>query len=345
MTPRGVRRWSFSGVCVLVAGSLWGLCLTAGLVAESPASSAPAAWTSWGTDHVGATIPDYVTGEECLFCHRDNWGNEWSRNFHERTVRAVDPASPAMDALKSDAATNRFAGEIEFLLGDRRRIRYLKRTGDYGKLALLSAAFNPPPPGSRSRRVHGKISESKDVHWDAKTFAQSCAGCHMTAVDPETHAFAAISLDCYTCHGVVDLKHSKDTTRILFGKGRHDPPQVSVAVCAQCHLRTGKSRKTGLPYPTNFVAGDNLFRDFQVDLSDAALAAMNPGDRHVAQNVREVLDGKSRTTCVSCHNIHKQSAAGHRQVARDATCVICHEPNKPMSKPIRYEVHSALCEY
>jgi hypothetical protein len=48
---------------------------------------------------------------------------------------------------------------------------------------------------------------------------------------------------------------------------------------------------------------------------------------------------------VTCHNIHKQSATAHRQVAEDATCVTCHEPGRPKSKPIRYEVHSALCEY
>ena len=80
-------------------------------------------------------------------------------------------------------------------------------------------------------------------------------------------------------------------------------------------MRTGKSNKSGLPYPTNFVVGDNLFRDYQVDLSDKALAQMNPGDRHVAQNVREVLEGKSTTTCVSCHDIHHQSSTKHRQVA------------------------------
>ncbi|HEX4071292.1 MAG TPA: hypothetical protein VHX68_08985, partial [Planctomycetaceae bacterium] len=163
--------------------------------------------------------------------------------------------------------------------------------------------------------------------------------------DPQTHAFSAISLDCYACHGIVDLRHSKETRLVAFGKGNSDPPRVQLANCAQCHLRTGKSKKSGLPYPTNFVVGDNLFRDFEVDLSDAALAQMNPGDRHVAQNVREVLAGKSATTCVSCHDVHRQSSIKHRQIAEGATCISCHEPGKPKSKPIKYEVHSALCEY
>jgi predicted CXXCH cytochrome family protein len=72
---------------------------------------------------------------------------------------------------------------------------------------------------------------------------------------------------------------------------------------------------------------------------------MNAGDRHVAQNVREVLEGKSTTTCVSCHDIHRQSSTKHREVAEGATCISCHEPGKPKSKITKYEVHSPLCEY
>ena len=307
------------------------------------AASAPAQGGDWG-DHVDAPLPEYVTGEECLFCHRDDWGNRWAKNYHQRTVRPADADSPAMKALTADPEMKTFVSDAANLLGARRSIRFLKRSNEYGKFGLLSAAYAPAPPGASSR-VHGKLIETKDVHWDERTFAKSCAGCHTTAVDPQTHAFSATSLDCYACHGVVDLRHSKDTKLVAFGKGSPDPPRMQLANCAQCHLRTGKSKKSGLPYPTNFVVGDNLFRDYQVDLSDAALAKMNPGDRHIAQNVREVVQGKSITTCVTCHDIHAQSSTKHRQVAQGATCVSCHEPGKPMSKPTKYEVHSTLCGY
>lgn len=310
---------------------------------EKSATSAPAKGGEW-SDHVDAPVPEYPTGEECLFCHRDDWGNRWSRNFHQRTVRSAEADSPAMKALAADPQTKSFVEGVSNLLGTRREIRFLKRSNEYGKFGLLSAAYNPASPGASSR-VHGKLTQTKAVHWDEQVFAKRCAGCHTTAVDPQTHAFSAIALDCFACHGLVDLRHSKDTKLVAFGKGNADPPRVQMANCAQCHLRTGTSKKTGLPYPTNFVAGDNLFRDFQVDLSDAAVTRMNPGDRHVAQNVREVLAGKSTTTCVTCHDIHRQSSTKHRQVAEGATCVSCHEPGKPKSKPIKYEVHSSLCEY
>jgi hypothetical protein len=356
-----ISRNSWSGFAAI----LWGACLAIGVlragaeagpggepatlaaaldVAGKDAKSAP----EWG-DHVDTPLPDYVTGEECLFCHRDDWGNRWAKNFHQRTVRTAEADVPAMQALAADPELKRFLADTSTLMGTRLEIRFLKRSSEYGKFAILSAAYLPTPPGARSRRAdgnrHGKLIDTKGAHWDEQTFARSCAGCHMTAIDPQTHAFSAISLDCYACHGIVDLRHSKDTRLVAFGKGCADPPRVQLANCAQCHLRTGKSKKSGLPYPTNFVVGDNLLRDYQVDLSDKALAAMNPGDRHVAQNVREVMEGKSTTTCVSCHEIHQQSSTKHRQVAQGATCISCHEPGQPKSKVMKYEVHSALCGY
>lgn len=328
---------------VAVVGSLSAAGLAVGLLWAGPAVPRDAR-ADWGGDHVGSPLPEYATGDECLFCHRDRFGADWSQNAHERTMRPFDAAPAAAAALKSAPEARRFADEVEFVLGERRQARFLKRTADYGKLAILSARFSPPPPGTRSRRVHGKLSDENNVHWDDQTFARSCAGCHTTGVDPKTHAFAAISLDCFTCHGVVDQKHA-DTKTVYLGKGRHDPPRVAVAICGQCHIRSGKSLKTGLPYPTNFVAGDNLFRDFQFRWSDADLAAMNPADRHVLQNVREVLEGKSQTSCVTCHDVHRQTSAKHRQVAEGATCASCHEPGKPKKQWAHYEVHSALCGY
>jgi hypothetical protein len=341
---------------VASAALLWTLCLAVGVIMTGPgptspvtaADKSPAAQSNsdskWG-DHVDAPLPDYVTGEECLFCHRDDWGNRWAKNYHQRTVRQADADSPPMKALAADPKMKGFVSDATYLLGTRREIRFLKRSNEYGHFGLLSAAYVPTPPGASSRRVPAKLQGSKDVHWDDQKFAQSCAGCHATAVDPQSHAFSAISLDCYACHGIVDLRHSKDTKLVAFGKGSPDPPRVQLANCAQCHLRTGKSKKSGLPYPTNFIVGDNLFLDYQVDLSDVALAQMNPGDRHVAQNVREVMQGKSATTCVSCHDIHRQNSTKHRQVAEGATCISCHEPGQPKSKVTKYEVHSTLCEY
>src|SRR5581483_5051751 len=132
-----------------------------------------------------------------------------------------------------------------------------------------------------ARPEAGRFVSTNNPHWDAQRFQDACAGCHTTGVDSREHTFSSLALDCYVCHGSADLQHSKDTALMILAKKRKDPPRVITSICAQCHVRTGKSNSTGLPYPNNFVAGDNLFRDFQVDLSPEAIAVQNPADRHV----------------------------------------------------------------
>jgi hypothetical protein len=111
-------------------------------------------------------------------------------------------------------------------------------------------------------------------------------------------------------------------------------------------VRTGKAKSTGLPYPNNFVAGDNLFRDFQVDWSAEHLKKLNPADRHVLANVRDVVVlGKEDVICLTCHEVHKQSSQKHRRVEQSESCLHCHNPTG--SKKIRppFEVHSRTCGY
>ena len=158
--------------------------------------------------------------------------------------------------------------------------------------------------------------------------------------------------------GIGDLRRGFDNPRIAhcsqilrnqvadgepFGAG---DLEYSVARCGQCHLRGGKSRSTGLPYSNNFVAGDNLFRDFEIDLSEAALQRLNPADRHVQENVRDVaLLGKSDVNCLSCHDVHKQSARKHHTVAAGNICLSCHAATGPKKTRAAYEVHSTTCGY
>ena len=55
------------------------------------------------------------------------------------TIRRIDTAPVPMAALKATPATGSFAEQVEFVLGERRQVRFLKRTGEYGRLALLTA--------------------------------------------------------------------------------------------------------------------------------------------------------------------------------------------------------------
>ena len=332
--PRTLRI-SLLGLAVALAGASW-----IWLSAEEPQPRPKLDPAAWGDDHVGKPPPAYVTGDECLFCHRQI-GAAWGDNPHQLTIRPA-AGDPAMEALEGAAEGKTLPDGAGHLLGRRRLTRFLKRSAEYGKFELLSTSFRP---------TSGKLENIENPQWDAEIFGDRCAGCHATAVDAATKAFSAWSLDCFTCHGDVDLSHSDDSKRILLSETNREP-RVVVSICGQCHLRTGRSQSTGRPYPNSFVAGDNLFRDFAVDLSDTAVAPAAPIDRHIYENIRAVaIDGEKSVTCLTCHDVHSASSQKHQELERTSLCASCHSTDADfrvleiVSPAHRLQTHSRTCDY
>jgi hypothetical protein len=295
---------------------------------------------AWGSDHVGRPLPEYIEGGECLFCHRADVGERWGKDRHNLTIRDAGPEEPTFVALAADANTRPMSAEVELVMGDGRQTRFLKRSPAYGKLELLSVHARP----GRGKRA--LLTDVESPHWDARTFGDRCAGCHATGVDSTARIFSGISLDCYVCHGDAPLDHANNPQSMPLAMERGDPPRVIASICGQCHIRGGKSRSTGLPYADNFVAGDNLFRDLQVDWSQADDPQLNPSDRHVLDNIRGVvLHGREEMTCLTCHDVHGRSTVRHRQLDDQKYCGHCHQPGQPKSVVLRYEVHSGVCGY
>ncbi len=276
-----------------------------------------------------------MTGDECLFCHRDV-GDNFQLNWHNLEMRNVaivsDEIKSALDAPEAAA----FAPETTYTLGGRHLVRFLKPSDKYGQFAIHDASWHP-----RTREF-----ARADGGWDAEVFAKNCAGCHTTAVETGLQAFAAPSLDCFVCHGDTPPGHQNEPATALFAKSATMDPRVQMSICGSCHLRGGTSRSTGLPYPNQFVPGDNLFKDFDVDFDTAG---MNPGDAHIFANVRDVLiEGQTSLTCVTCHDIHGESSRKHRvlrRLERAEYCAICHDKGDDYTSFIQYERHSALCRY
>jgi len=295
---------------------------------------------AWGSDHVGQPVQSFTSGDECLFCHRMDVGPSWSKNRHGQTARDIQRPHTAVEELEQSPPLKDFAREVELLMGHKNRQRFLKRSADHGRLDLLSVEWIPSKHSG-----DGRLTAIENPHWDTKTFGARCAGCHASGVDSTKQTFAAISLDCFVCHGEPPEKHTTEGGLVFLSPKRNDTAAVVTSICAQCHLRTGTSRSSGLPYPNNFVAGDNLFRDFRVDLSNAAIEKLNPADRHVQENVRDVVQlGRDGLTCLSCHDLHKQSSRKHHTVAGSGICNSCHGPG-PKNVRAPYEVHSPLCGY
>jgi hypothetical protein len=295
---------------------------------------------AWGANHAGKPVPEFTHGDECLFCHRNDIGPGWQRNPHGVTVREKEDAPEWRDVFKGQAAFAPIAPQVEYFLGSRHRLRFLRKEG-YGKFAML----NTQAELGTGAQVQKWIDSARPV-WDKDRFANRCAGCHTTAVDASTRSFSAFGLDCYTCHGVVDMNHTGDISLVFLSKKQRGDARAITSTCAQCHLRIAKARSTGLPYPNNFVAGDNLFQDYEVDFSKADDQGVNPGDRHIFRNVRDVvLFGSDFPTCITCHELHKDSSFKHRRAPRTTICNDCHNAEGQIKGSKPYAVHSALCEY
>ncbi|MBI3210627.1 MAG: hypothetical protein HYZ37_17210 [Candidatus Solibacter usitatus] len=201
-----------------------------------------------------------------------------------------------------------------FTLGSRAPHRQLKKTG-YGKFAI----------------------QEKDGSWNATKFADRCAGCHTTAVNAQTKAFTEFGIDCYACHGVVNLEHTNDTSLILLSKKNRTAPKTVASICGSCHLRGGKSKAMGVPYAYHYVAGDDLFSDYQAGNS-------SDGDRHVFRNVQDTLQNKSDVTCLNCHVVHAGSSQKHRRVLTSPACLDCHNETGPKKAVKPYSRANTACE-
>jgi predicted CXXCH cytochrome family protein len=327
-------------VTLALLAAVVSIALQPGRIAAAPPQKKRLDPAAWGNDHVGQGVPRYMESGECLFCHRNEVGGTWQTNKHNRTIRDAQAGEPAMQALRANAKTRHLADEVQFILGDTRAQKFLKRSADYGKVDLLSAG------ASFGRGSRARLEATDKPHWDSETFATECAGCHTTAVDPKTHAFATVSLDCFTCHGDAPEGHTDDASLILLANKRKDSPRVVTSICASCHVRSGKSKASGLPYPTNFVAGDNLFKDFEVDWRVADDPQLNPADRHVMDNVRDVVVyGAESMTCLSCHDVHSGSSKKHLKLPVVRYCQHCHDAGDPIKGHKNYQVHSERCRY
>lgn len=306
---------------------------------RDPAPADAPADADRGGDHVGRPLPEFTAGDECLFCHRPANHPGYAENRHVRSLRPVDEG--ALAALAGEPGLKAVAAEVGFVLGGDRRHRYLRPTRESGRLELLGASWSPGR-GGRPGRWH----DATATGWDARTFGRDCAGCHATAVDARRQTFATAALDCYACHGVPDPGHTKDPALVHLSPRRRDPPRVVTSICAQCHARSGRSASSGLPYPNNFVAGDDLFRDFAVDLGPGRLGALHPADRHVLENVRDVVRlGKQDVTCLSCHEVHREATAKHRKLERSALCLNCHDASGAETTYAPAAARSATCRY
>jgi hypothetical protein len=92
------------------------------LLAPSQETRDPAAW---GSTHAGQPVPDFVHGDECLFCHRNNIGPSWQKNAHGLTIRQREDAPELIALLQNDIGVTHTLGS--------RKVRSQQYTRGFGE--------------------------------------------------------------------------------------------------------------------------------------------------------------------------------------------------------------------
>jgi hypothetical protein len=87
-----------------------------------------------GADNVGKPLPAYMTGDECLFCHRET-GSTWSDARHQLTMRPANLDEVALAKLSELDGGNNIVADVQYLVGSQRLTRFLRRSQAYGKRA------------------------------------------------------------------------------------------------------------------------------------------------------------------------------------------------------------------
>src|ERR1700752_3039935 len=142
-TTRRRRRHMYAAIVLLLASGaaiVPALDLASSIQENQSASEqkqTPIDPAGWGGNHIGKPIPKYVHGDECLFCHRNSIGITWQKNAHGVTLRQGEDEPELQALVRKQPALASVANQIEYFLGSRHRVRFLRKDG-YGKFAILN---------------------------------------------------------------------------------------------------------------------------------------------------------------------------------------------------------------
>ena len=319
MCRRGIDARARSGCAArasLVMRSL-GIVLVCAAARGDAAATRPG---GWGGDHVGKPVPEFTSGRRVPVLPPDGRRADVGREPPRRRRSARPIREPAGPGGAAQVAGAKDAGR-----------RGRAAAGRPATACGSSSGGGARQAGSAVRRVdsaacrrRGKLTPPNAALGQPERSATRCAGCHATGVDSQQADVLRLSLDCFVCHGDVPEKHTNERRPgSSCRRSARDRPRVVTSICAQCHVRTGKSQSTGLPYPNNFVAGDNLFRDFQVDLSDAALQKAESRPTGTCWRTSATWCCSARRTSPACRatTFTSSRAKKHHRVADGDICL------------------------
>ncbi len=300
--------------------------------------------------------PKYMGSEKCNDkCHIPNYhawkGTEEVRgSIHSRTLRkGSEPGAIIADFNSEDPDLTFTLKDVDYVVGGvmgaKSRQCYLTKIGhDYYVLpAQWIVATKDWVP-----------FYARDDEWKRRPWRRYCAGCHVTAYNPETRKHLERGVACEECHGPGDL-HIEDKGR------KYTIASISAQICGQCHFY-GTDKSGQYAYPVNYRLQDNL-----ASLINPELPATGQNDPQFWENglekgirnqyvgylqsrhARALEDlrkstaetrGKPKNSCLRCHSADYLFAWPGKEPTLETakygiTCIICHDPMRSNGEPTK----------
>jgi predicted CXXCH cytochrome family protein len=306
----------------------------------------------------------YLGSARCAACHPDRH-ESFRHSGMGRSMADIDlrrePADGAFDHEKSKRRYQvvRRDGQMwhrELLLGSAEKevvlaehpVRYVVGSGRHSLTYLVEVdgfMVESPITWYTSRKAWG-VSPGYDMPNNPgfeRPVLEACVRCHAGKARTVGEALHRIevheaAIGCERCHGPGSLhaqRHkghrpgapivsSGETDFTIVNPSRLSP-DLSEAICSQCHLESGNSVLVRGREMSDFRPGLPL-RDFRQDFVLRADGAPMTVVGHVEQmHLSRCYKESGKLTCLSCHDPHGEPDEKQRVKYYRAACLGCHE--------------------
>lgn len=294
-------------------------------------------------------LTNYISSRGCKKCHPEQY-HIWQLTPHARMVRR--PGQDKDVLIANLQTSDRIAlSNIAYVLGGHWIQRFVSQKDD---------TFVVRTPIWIISSNRWDLSYWREFDW-----IKSCAGCHVTGLNPFIGNFAEPGVACEACHGP-GKKHSRTRSPEDIVNPADLDEQRRVMICEGCHT-TGHDKTGEFRYPVGFVPGKDLSRYFfglQPKPGQDNASFKNDGskeDRHrqflfwlnryiyttnetcdLCKNFRfKGIKEKEKLSvddyCRTCHRAGRMPIPHQGATPMDKRCIECHEP--AMSNLGGYSIH------
>jgi Tfp pilus assembly protein PilF len=309
----------------------------------------------------------YADEATCAECHADKV-QTYARHPMGRSAAAVGPGDPV--AKPFDAAGFRFAAQRRagalihqaqkldssgrVVAGADRLVRYTIGSGTRGRSYLFEVdgcLFQSPISWFEQTQTWDLSPGFHAFYPPEAPIEPACLFCHVNHAEPMPHTrhryrppiFTGLAIGCQRCHGPGQLHvNARRRGEALAGafdptivNPRHLPPLLRDNVCQQCHLQGEKRilRRGREPFDYRPGLPLHLFWAIFVRTPDGTDPFKAVGHVEQMHASRCFTASAGKMGCTSCHDPHRQPAAGARPREYRHSCLACHD-TRPCTLPL-----------